>query len=342
MKNTIKQHSRKILKISTVIVIVGLITTFIGAASMDFDLNIILTNGDIENIEYKEVEKTYSPLEEKISVIDLNVIARSVEIVPSIEDKIKVTFSMDHFTSEVKNGILDVTEIKSKTDSRKWYNVFNFNNEIITGIKIEVPETFIGDIDIVNSYGNVQIKDISGIRNIVSNNNSGNINLSNIKLSGLLTLSTKYGNIKILNSEVNASVKLEEGSGSIIADKFKCEEFEVKSQYGDIRLSNIDAKGLSMDSTSGEVKLNSLNIENMTKIELINGDLRVKDIIAPNIEFKTTSGDIDAVIKGKESQYKIYSETKYGDNNLRNKNTGEKEIKVSAKHGDIDIKFTEE
>lgn len=121
--------------------------------------------------------------------------------------------------------------------------------------------------------------------NIEVKTTSGDIEMSSIK-GNEVNLKSTSGDLKL--GEVNTA-DLYSTSGEIILEKGNT--IQVKTTSGDISLNRIETK-LNAESVSGDIKINSLEIENDSKIKTTSGDVLINEINNAYIETNTVSGDI--------------------------------------------------
>ena len=214
---------------------------------------------------------------EKIASINVDVTSYDVELKESNNDTIKVEISgskknQDKFHVEKENGNLTINENGSSVcigfclDGA--ITIYLPNQDIIYHHKSSSGNIY-SDIDL----GSVDI-----------NTTSGDITLKNINDG---TISSTSGNINVANAnKLNASAT----SGDISLDKVG--DIVITSKSGNVEVKSITLK-MDITTTSGDIDILSLSIEEDSKAEARSGNVDIKLNKEVFIDATTRSGDID-------------------------------------------------
>ena len=149
-----------------------------------------------------------------------------------------------------------------------------------------------------------------------------------------ITFKKWYHYIGIFNYQKTSNVEL------IIPKKYQG-SLDVKTFNGQIEASNLNVKGnINLKTSNGAIIVEDINAANID-LKTTNGMIVVNGIKAKkDISLKTSNGAIVGTVIGKESDFKIQSETINGNNNLPFlKEDGNKNLIVKTSNGKIDIKF---
>ncbi|MFE4764482.1 DUF4097 family beta strand repeat-containing protein [Bacillus mycoides] len=269
---------KKVFKnVLPVTVVVSSVLIFTSACTND-------ASSDKKNSSIKYEEKSYSLEADKISKISLAAMDRSVDVVKSNDNEIHITY----FENDKEFYAINVSDEKSlimqaKTDKELKDYVGLNSDKTHRNIKISVPHGIESGIEIKTS--------------------KGDINLSEVNISGSVEATTSNGKIKASN------VKSEKS-------------FKVETKNDDINLSNVDVKG-SIDAS------------------VSNGNLDIEKVAVDDaLKLKSKNGSINGTIVGSYDVFSISSQASKGKNNLpENKSGGDKKLDVNANNGDIDLKF---
>ena len=214
---------------------------------------------------------------EKIASINVDVTSYDVELKESNNDTIKVEISgskknQDKFHVEEENGNLTINE--------------NGSSVCIGFCLDEAITIYLPNQDIIyhhkSSSGNIY-SDID-LRSVVINTTSGDITLKNINDG---TVSSTSGNINIRNAnKLNASAT----SGDISLDEVG--DIVITSKSGNVEVKSIILK-MDITTTSGDIDILSLSIEEDSKAEARSGNVDIKLNKEVFIDATTRSGDID-------------------------------------------------
>ena len=214
---------------------------------------------------------------EKIASINVDVTSYDVELKESNNDTIKVEISgskknQDKFHVEEENGNLTINENGSS---------------VCIGFCLDGTITiYLPNQDITyhhkSSSGNIY-SDID-LRSVVINTTSGDITLKNINDG---TISSISGNINVANAnKLNASAT----SGDISLDEVR--DIVITSKSGNVEVKSITLK-MDITTTSGDIDILSLSIEEDSKAEARSGNIDIKLDKDVFIDATTRSGDID-------------------------------------------------
>lgn len=152
---------------------------------------------------------------------------------------------------------------------------------------------------------------------------NGNISAENIATENKAGFITQNGEIRI--SQINASeLSLQTDAGGIILKNIQCQTLQAETDLGSVQLSGT----LTADSAKFTSELGDI-------------DLSEGVVDANNIYFSTDMGNISAKLSGKQQDYSADVTWDMGNTNLYPYQGGNKQITVISSLGDIDITFSE-
>ncbi len=197
-----------------------------------------------------------------------------IEIIPS--DHYGIEYCLDEnykFTYHVENGKLNV-EQKSK---------YRINGNL----------TFfsLGFSNISDEYVKIYIPENSVLQNASIKNDSGNIDLGNIKCDEL-TVVDRYGD---LNAGTISCKTLDTtlDSGNFKFDELSADSIAVSDKYGNLDADKIYGAKISLDMESGYIKFKDMKADNLT-ISSSYGDIDIeKQNIKEKLDIKAESGNIN-------------------------------------------------
>ncbi|MDT3496862.1 DUF4097 domain-containing protein [Bacillus toyonensis] len=269
---------KKVLKkVLPVTVVVGSVLIFTSACTND-------ASSDKQDSSIKYEEKSYSIEADKISQIFLSDIDRSVDVVKSNDNEVHITY----FENDKESYAIDIS------DDKNLIMKANTNKELKDYVGLNSDKT----------HRNVKISVPRGMESGVEIKTSkGDINLSEVNISGFIDATTSNGKIKASNVEIEKS-------------------FKVETKNDDINLSNVNVKG-SIDAT------------------VSNGNLYIAKVaVEDTLKLQSKNGGINGTIVGSYDVFSISSQAAKGKNNLpENKTGGDKKLDVNANNGDINLKF---
>lgn len=156
-----------------------------------------------------------------------------------------------------------------------------------------------------------------------------------------LSLTSVSGDITIPKNQSLLTLKnvdIETTSGDIsLNSDIKGKHFTLSSVSGDIQMKSILADEIDIDATSGDVEADNLSGKITTST--ISGDIEINAFhITGNSNFETVSGEIDIRLT-KESNCHIKTDTVSGEKNIFNQTTGSNphQLYLETVSGDITV-----
>ncbi len=212
------------MKRSTIVLIIALVIFLCGVG--------LTAYGVTAQKEALETLPTETFNAEEIKKIDIDVRASSVEIKPSPDDKIHVTYkdaAFCKYTHTVKNG-----ELKIECSDVIPHISFGISFGVTTSSKVVllVPDYMTASIDVELDAGSFSIKDVTVAGNISVESDAGAVTLENV--NGVrASVQTDVGSIKIKNCNFDA--------------------FNSESDVGSIDFENLDSKNITVTNDVGNI-----------------------------------------------------------------------------------------
>lgn len=214
---------------------------------------------------------------QEIETIHIESISSNVTLKETDESQIHVEVygkENEYVESKIEDKTLNILK-KGK--------IFCFFEERII---VYVPKDIILNVDVKTTSGDIEMVSIKG----------DNVNLK-----------TTSGDLKL--GSVNTA-DLYSTSGEILLEKGNV--VKAKTTSGDIFLNSI-GKQMDAESVSGDIKINSLFMENNSKIKTTSGDVFVKEINDVYIETSTVSGDVHISDSNRYAESTLSIKTTSGD-----------------------------
>ena len=238
------------------------------------------------------LENTYTNI---FNEIDIETKMTDIYIKNSNDNTIKVIVygEKDYIDVKEMNNKLYI-DIKEKN-----FIAFDFY-KYISKIEIYLPSWYNKLIRIDSEFGNIEIEEFNDCTLYVKQE-YGNI-LS--KGSNFIKVKNEYGNIELTKSN-KARVEAESGDVKIGT----INNLEVINEYGDIDIDNI-TQYFKLSNEMGDIKINRLNIEENSFIEMEHGDIKIDSINQIYVDAKTDHGDVDIKVNYDQAKtiLKIYNE----------------------------------
>lgn len=222
---------------------------------------------------------------------------------PSPDDSFKLTYYKAEYyplNHEVEDRTLTLEGKYTKS-------VAGYVSSKISTVTLFVPESFLGNIDIVTSNGGISLNNLS--LNIVDlSTSNGGVKLTNCALEKV-NINTSNGKIELNDISAEGKIKLTSSNGALALKNITAAVIDGKTSNGKISLSGVDCADIEMDTSNGRITADIL------------GEAKDYTIFA-----KTSNGDI--YLQGE----KIKKGTIQG---------GEKSLSLITSNGKIEINFSE-
>lgn len=247
--------------------------------------------------------------------IHIDVIAASVELVPSEDDKCRV-ITKDSDYVEYTAYVLEDTLMVRATDTRKWYERLftpsvsgrsvkvalpreeykSLTVETVSGhVSINVRYTFSEDVTLTSTSGTIGTAAAIG-GHLDMRSTSGDLyamgflnTVTARSTSGKVTLGGKT----VLGDCTAATADLETTSGEIRVRTVTLDSLTAQTGSGDIHMESVTVtEAADLETTSGEIALLYTTCGTLTA-ETGSGDVELADsTVATHLQAKTVSGDI--------------------------------------------------
>jgi hypothetical protein len=283
-------------------------------------------NNESNNKYENEKGKVFSKFDRKINKYtnkNQNIIVEDRNIPVYIEKSQDDFIHFEYFENENESyEITDNGTIRfTKLTKYKWYEIiFNFNIQSVY-LKIFIPDSYSGYLDVRTRNGKITLFDISAKEmRLVSSN--GSVNIEKCNVANDLIASTSNASINIEGVNVV-------GRGNL------------KTSNGKIDVFSINAVELIAQTSNSSINVEKLEIMNTLTLVTSNGKIRFQEInVKSDIRMETSNSSIIGKINSSIKEYKIRSTTSNGSNNLpQSLDLGIKKLDISTSNGSINVEF---
>ncbi len=233
--------------------------------------------------------------ESKFNTLLFNFSSSDVNVLPSKEEKITVELDgkvSRKFKEKLKlesDGKGDTLEVTlTGQDQLK----FNIGVLIIdTNITVYIPEKSFEEISVITSSGEVKAKDLLA-KNLHFKASSGELEVSNCRAEGVMSLSTSSGEI-VANGLDADTIEAEASSGTVVLDKVKAGFSTIETSSGEIEISQIKGDVMAKAS-SGSISILNEQLYGNINAEASSGEITVEFKENPSslkIDFSGSSGE---------------------------------------------------
>lgn len=246
------------------------------------------------------------------SRIILDCSSDDVIISSSDDDKLKVIQSANRNLNENEKFTIDKRNGAVSISDRYSNFTFNLFGGLNKKIELFIPKNYAKDLEVKSTSGDINIDD--------------DLNLNNTKFTQSSGDFTSTGKITADQIDIKAS------SGDIKSKNLKAKSYGINSSSGDITIDSIIGSG-EISASSGDIKVTYGDIYEYADVSAHSGDinLRVPQGLSFEFDGDCSSGDIDSNL---DLNYKNK------DGNKATAKVGDgpyKKINVQTTSGDIDI-----
>lgn len=236
-------------------------------------------------------------------------------------------------------------EVRQKTP---WYRKFMWNGFIsmkddrsTNTIVVGIPKNYKGEIQIESNEGDISWENLDArINNLFITVAFGDVKLEHVQVKNKARLQIDSGDLKLYNLDVEKEIEIENMYGDISMNQIKANHILVSSDSGDIQMSGIHIDSLRMEMLYGDLALRDVKGKQLI-VKSQSGDIATKSLDLNKISIEGEYGDISCKdLAGSYEDYKILTNTKYGDCNIDPKLEGKKVLEIRTNSGDINGSFT--
>ena len=196
---------------------------------------------------------------------------------------------------------------------------FSWAAQDIHRAELYLPASFEGDLKLKTANGTISIADMV-CSDLVLRTNNGVIHVENITANSVHAESDN-GVVKFSEVTVSGLLYAQTDNGAMKLDRVNAGEIKIDSDNGAVKLINVVAVRVEAETNNGAINLERLS--------------------ADDISMKADNGAISGTILGTKEEFRIAVSTGNGTCNLKDKENGEKSLRVRAGNGSIRIFFTD-
>jgi len=217
----------------------------------------------------------------------IELIASDLNIILTDDNELKV---IQYANKELENDKLfkvftSDNTIKIREEDSN--NIFWWqNNNVSSAYDIYLPKSYNKELTIRTISGEVIIDGDLDLEQLQINSTSGNIESDNIKVVNEFKTKTISGEIILTNIEAN-KVTIETTSGDVELESVKADSY-IHSISGNIDLGLMYGS-LDVATTSGDIKLNNYDVKEDSKITSISGNVFITFVPDTNCEIQADS-----------------------------------------------------
>ena len=242
--------------------------------------------GRMSTLEYKT--NTYTSLEQFQNISIETETADITFVFTEINCSRVVCYEMEKAPHSV---IFDGEKLVIKQiDHRLWYDHLGINFDM-PKIKVYLPKTEYGALDIITTTGDVSIPDNFKFESVNIAGTTGDIKCR-ANISGALKIKMNTGDMTLENANIG-SLDFSASTGkTVINDVTSYGDMRINVSSGKMDLTNIKCNSFSTNGTTGDISMDNFIAGNLLMINRTTGDVRLKDSDAKIIHIQLNTGDV--------------------------------------------------
>ena len=313
---------KSFLIIAFVLILVGGLLFLFALSRVGFDVQ----KFGSRSYEAEEIPLTEPFTSIKTDLMDCGFVLRND---PFNEARAVVTCSADApVTLTVKGGVLTVTQ----KDARPWYRRIGFFAFGGASVELYLPrdvltdihaESLSGDFRCNTTYplGSAEVTTVSGeiFWNITPSNEmklkttSGDVTVLASSVSGKITVDTTSGDVTLGDCGTESTLFVHTTSGDIQFKNVTAKKtLTVETVSGQFKTEGADAGFASFKSTSGDLLLGDLTVEEDCNIKTTSGDVHFLRAASRKFNIETVSGDVTGSLVGETSEIRGHGSQSHG------------------------------
>lgn len=315
---------KKLLYVGCAIVTLGIVVFAVGfltSGSNIYALNIetdhFLIDLDGSSSDTTTDSQTFSPSE--IDSIRVEDSWHDINVGISDDGLVHVSYAQengDPYSVGLDNGVLNIDYNSNQRHKFKLFSI-NLGRGSDSTLEILLPEGFEPQMDVQCASGNTTVH-VPSISSLAVESQSGYISVGDISC-GIIDLSSSSGYIELGRVSVLSDCSLGTSSGDIDAVSIAADTLSMRAISGYIYMDGAAAREVTASSTSGDIEISSLTVQE-------------------SAQFSAVSGDISLSFAGGSSSYSVSAASTSGSIDIDQGLTGgEVPIYISTTSGNIDV-----
>ena len=255
---------------------------------------VVLGIGIAKSHEHSQIVTRTHELEESFNNIKVDIETANLEFIATTDGSAKVVCeekeNIEHKVS-VNDGILTI----QYEEHMKWYErMFNFNWRT-EKVKVYMPATINGDVNIELSTGAVKVPDDFTFENLNIKCSTGLVNVE-ANVNETLTIYSSTGDITIKDVEAK-NINGKASTGDFLLENVEAsEKITLNASTGHLVLKNVTANDFESKTSTGYVRFENTVIDNHMQVKASTGDIKFVDSDAKTMNIKTDTGYIKGVL----------------------------------------------
>jgi DUF4097 and DUF4098 domain-containing protein YvlB len=228
--------------------------------------------------------------------IRIDVIAASVELIPSEDDKCRVT-TRDSDYVEYTAYVLEDTLMIRATDTRRWYERLFTPSVSGRSVKVALPREEYTSLDVKTISGQVNINvRYTFSEDVTLTSTSGTIGTA-AAIGGHLDMRSTSGDLYAMGFLNTVTARSTSGKitlgGKTVDGACTAATADLEATSGEIRVRTVTLDSLTAQTGSGGIRMESVTVTEATDLETTSGEITLLYTTCGTLTAETGSGGID-------------------------------------------------
>ncbi|MCL1975388.1 MAG: DUF4097 domain-containing protein [Firmicutes bacterium] len=270
-----------------------------------------------------------------ISEISIETGSLDIEFVSSTSQQLKALQYGNENTAAEQQFSITQNSGRIKISVKRLTKAFNINFGIKERLVLEIPDKWLGNVDVQNTSGNICLLDSFTWKRVNLSCSSGDmlimetfdteettmqltsgniIAYQGLSVAEKLSIASSSGDIRLQGTLQARSLFAKSTSGNIVIERANVEKYNLHTSSGNIQVTGLSGGGKA-SASSGNIKLNLVAPVGNVEMDTSSGDIRLA--VDADISFsfigRCTSGDIHANFPIKKNDRGNKAEASIGD-----------------------------
>ena len=300
----------RIYIVAAVVLLVGLVFMFSGAASAGFS-GARLSADDWQDKNYTATGEITS-----LVVDDSNT---AVEVVPGDGDHLSVDYEdgrWERYAIEETGGELHI----EKQMERDWFRTFwdfDFGGRRLT---VRVPKNTVIALNVETSNASIALSGL-GFETLSLRTSNARVEMEDVAVAQGVDVKSSSGSLYLTNVTAQGDINTRTSNGSVEFTGVGGANVVVDTSNGKVTLEDFTARGVDAKTSNGAISLAGVDVQQ-------------------ELRFTASNGSITGSLAGSMKDYSIKSHTSNGHNNLPEElGLGARSLTATTSNGRIDVGF---
>lgn len=176
---------------------------------------------------------------------------------------------------------------------------------------------------------------------VYAKSGDGATNFSDVKAENM-ELDVRDGHLQLTDLDLKGNLTAHAGDGKITMERITAGgEVETDARDVTAAYTDVQAAGGRVNMQDGRLLMTNASMEGAMTIVKRDGDVKLEASTAGLLDIQIQDGSVSGTLLGSRMDYKAGVEIRDGHSNLQTSHTGDKEIRIRMRDGDVEIGFAD-